>query len=294
MINSNRWHSTAVARSASRSLQKVTKESSRCEKTLMIPAGADASSCTIVMPGVIFGDPRFMTTGPDSISLPDKFDTVNNISISISSEADGVVVPGWDDFAAACAEVPNTMRRLHEIAAQEWLLPKAKAIGKAKDKKVALAATQGIQPAKMKQMVATVNGKLDDEATQQLIELHLQGKGCSEDRTIVNGKKTLYEHENMSASEFKARALNIVGPPGVSSDFPYSADVLQRGDACLVQFRCVFIAACNNFHVKLEPTEVIVLARPQNASAFSLAAMATTDFTEADDLDDETKTATSV
>ena len=292
--NSNRWHAHALAEGADRSLQTVTKESSRCEKTLVIPPGADASSCSVVFPGVVFGDPRFMTTGDTSIAVPDKFDQINNLSISLTTAAEGVVVPGWDDqhssFADDCKAVEESMKALHMVAAKDWMLAKVKAINKlsGEKKKAKLSATNGIQPAKMKQLMATAAGNINPEAA--LVELHLQGKGCSEDFKIVNMKKTLYDWQDMGASEFKSRCLNIVPPKGVPADFPYRNDVLMRGDAVLVQCRLVCIAACNNFHCKLEPTEVIVLSRQQGQGGFSLAALAGPDFSALDDEEQEDET----
>lgn len=242
---------------ASGAWNNVTTEKSR--RTLFVlktPDGGDLWCC----PGKVF-NARF---SEEELRMPLPYDTSDEhteLHLSLGLRPSGMN-PYWTDFDGDTKQVAESFAALRTQAIDGAFVPLL--VGK--PEKMA-----GIPDARLKRGF----GK-DKKTIAATLESMWGGNGMNGEQDMLRFKRKCYQTTpaQLASADTMAKWLTVVNERGDRINYIDTPQSIRTGDTVLVWYRVLAQACAGNFHVSLEPRQVMRLGRGADGMAKGSAGLA--------------------
>ena len=247
------WHSTMEAGTWKNC---TTDKSRRTLFVLQTPDGGD-QFCAV---GKVFS----ARLSREELDMPLPYDTSDEhteLHVSLGLRNTGVN-PYWSEFADDVAQETESFAKLREKAINDAFVP----LFLEKPDSV-----KGIPDSRLKRGF----GKTKTEIAASL-ESIWGGTGLGGDGDIVRFKRKCYNTniKDCDSAEFTNKWLSIVDERGDAVNYIDNSGSIRNGDTVLVWYRVLAQACAGNFHISLEPRQIMRLGRAQDSLAAGSASLA--------------------
>tara|TARA_B100000900_G_scaffold201821_2_gene171097 strand:+ start:117 stop:1073 length:957 start_codon:yes stop_codon:yes gene_type:complete len=217
----------------------------KSKRTLFVLTGSDGGQqfCTI---GRVFG----ATLSEAALSAPSPFSdpSQDNTDLSLHLSMRPATVDGWDQYDEDVTGAIEQLKKLRDSAIRDAMVPTI--LGD--DEKVI-----GLQGNKL----SGYRKKKPDKLAESL-EDSWGSTGTNEAGDIVRTKRRCYGVTDLSDhGVFMNKWLSVTDADGMPLNYIADETAVERNDVVLVWFRVLAQITAGNFHISLEPRNVMVLQK---------------------------------
>jgi hypothetical protein len=233
----------------------TTEKSRRTLFVLKTPDGGDLWCC----PGKVFN----ARLSEEELRMPLPYDTNDEntqLHVSLGLRPSGPN-PHWTDYDRDIDQVAKAFGALRAQAIDDAFVPLLA------DKPEKMA---GIPDSRLKRF-----GK-DKKAIAAALESQWGGTGMNGDGDIARFKRTCYQTTpaQLSSADVMSKWLTVVDERGDRINYVDTPQSIRTGDTVLVWYRVLAQACAGNFHVSLEPRQLMRLGRGADGMAKGSAGLA--------------------
>lgn len=185
-----------------------------------------------------------------ALSEPSKFNDGgdgSNTDLAVHMSMRPADVDGWDTYAEDVEGAAGQLATIRQKAIQDVMVPLIK-----NEEKVI-----GMDGKKLEKL-----RKKSPDKLAEALEDGWGGTGTNETGDIIRTKRRCYGMNDLSDhSAFMTKWLSVSDAEGQALNYMADESAVQRGDVALIWFRALAQITANNFHVSIEPRNVMILQK---------------------------------